>query len=60
MRKQVISKREKKATTTYFACRMPVDVVQKLRDRAREQDRTIGAELSRILRRALEEQEAAK
>jgi hypothetical protein len=59
MRKQRTSKSEQKATT-YFACRMPVDVVQKLRDRAREQDRTIGAELSRILRRALEEQEAAK
>ena len=49
-----MAKRKSKVPTVYFGVRLPVDVVARVRQRALENDRAIGAEMARILRCALD------
>jgi len=43
-----------KIPTVYFGVRLPADVVARVRQRALDNDRAIGAEMARMLRCALE------
>ncbi len=42
-----------KRRNIFFGCRIDRDLVDRIRERAKENDRTIGAEMNRVLRAAL-------
>jgi hypothetical protein len=48
------AKRESAIPTVYFGCRIGLDVAERIRQRARKNDRALGAETSRVLRFALD------
>jgi hypothetical protein len=49
-----MAKTKSKIPTVYFGVRLPVDVVTRVRQRALDNDRKIGAEMARLLRSALD------
>lgn len=45
--------RSKTSKTVYFGVRLDADLVEEIRERARQNERKIGAEMGRVLRAAL-------
>jgi uncharacterized protein (DUF4415 family) len=60
MAKQKKKRKAPEATNVYFGVRVDRELVEKLRQRAREHDRKVGAELNRVLRKALALEEDAE